>query len=297
MGFRERTYYKDPYEDSSGGMGSMRLGLPRPSRAVTWLLVANGVAFVLQAILDRPSDGFPLSAYGGVTVGDFWQVWRYVTFQFLHASPSHLIFNMMGLYFLGTPVEPIMGTRRFAWFYLACGCFAGLAYVVIGAAGHIPREAPIIGASGGVYAVLLAAAIYLPQIKLFFFIPMRIAAVGIFGLMILTVSSNWSPNGISMAHNSMGDVAHLGGAVAAAIWIWAGPRFKGFQWRRAPRRRPAPGRWQKKLDDRDRDREEVDRILQKVHDQGIGSLTGKERKKLQDETKKYQKRNRDSYNA
>jgi len=168
---------------------------------------------------------------------------------------------------------------------------------VIGAAGRISLDAPIIGASGGVYAVLLAAAIYVPQLKLFFFIPMRIAAIGIFGLMILTVSSRWSPQGISTAHNSMGDVAHLGGAVAAAFWILAVPRLKGFNGLRVLKRRPAPGRWQHKLDQRDRDREEVDRILQKVHDQGIQSLTGKERKKLQDETKKYQKRNRDLYGA
>jgi membrane associated rhomboid family serine protease len=200
---------------------------------------------------------------------------------------------MMGLYFLGTPVEPIMGTRRFAWFYIGCGCFAGLAYVVIGAAGHIPLDAPIIGASGGVYAVLLASAIYVPQLKLFFFIPMRIAAVGIFGLMVLAVSSDWSHKEI---YKSMGDVAHLGGAVAAAFWIWAVPRLKGFSGLRALKRRPGAGPWQHKLDQRDRDREEVDRILQKVHDQGIQSLTGKERKKLQDETKKYQKRNRDLYN-
>lgn len=290
MGFGDRTYNRDPYQEGSGSMGSMRLGLPRPTRAVTWLLVANGVAFVLQQIIDGGFGPGPLIAYGGATVGDFWQVWRYVTFQFLHASPSHLIFNMMGLYFLGTPVEPIMGTRRFAWFYLGCGCFAGLAYVVIGAAGHISLSAPIVGASGGVYAVLLAAAIYVPQLRLFFFIPMRIAAVVIFGWMILTVSSDWSNKAI---YKSMGDVAHLGGAVAAAFWLLAVPRLKEFRGLGALTRRPGPGRWKHKLDQRDRDREEVDRILKKVHEQGIQSLTGKERKKLQDETKKYQKRNRD----
>ena len=264
-----------------GGAG---FGLPRPPRVVATLLVLNLAVFVGQVLFTLATRGRglePLSAYLGVTVGGFWQVWRYFTFQFLHDTEWvwHLVLNMLGLYLLGAPLEQLWGGRRFLIFYLACGVAAGVAYVVIGALGGLPRAMPIIGASGGVYGILLAAAVLLPHFRvilLVFPVPIRLAAILIFGVMAMTVLSSL---GGGHAWAAMSDVAHLGGAVAAAAWLWVLPRVwvagAGF------RTRLREGAWQRQLEERQQEQEEVDRILQKIHDQGLGSLSPKERRTLQ----------------
>jgi len=281
--------YHRPYMRQDGyGQGSGAFGLPRPTKVVKFLLIANIGVFLLQmlsrAIFRRPGGVDPLSSAFGVTVGGFWQVWRYVTFQFLHDTDGiwHIALNMLAIYFLGTPLEGLWGPRRFLVFYLSCGALAGAAYVLIGAALGLDPAIPIIGASGGVYGIVLACAVLFPHFRiifLFFPVPIRLAAIIIFGGMGLFVLSSIS-RGIGAA--AMSDVAHLGGAVMAALWLWAPRRLaqtgaRPREWiKSAMRRRQANAAMAQQ--------EQIDRILRKVHEQGLGSLTGKERKKLHDAT-------------
>ena len=101
--------------------------LPTRSRmwsVSTWIIVINVVIFVA----DTASRGL-LTHWGSFSVvGGFrhLQLWRLITFQFLHVGPLHLIFNMLWLYFLGPIVEPWLGKRRFVAFYLACGVASAL---------------------------------------------------------------------------------------------------------------------------------------------------------------------------
>ncbi len=104
-----------------------------------WLLLANIVIFVLQIFLDQPPRGSFrdwgwMSQWLGASPEHWWQIWRYITFQFLHDIHSiwHILFNMLGLYFLGTPLESYLGTRKFLIFYLSCGALGGVAYVIAG---------------------------------------------------------------------------------------------------------------------------------------------------------------------
>jgi membrane associated rhomboid family serine protease len=257
------------------------------------LLVANLAAFLAQVLFAWAGRGQrwqPLSATLGVTVGQFWQVWRYVTFQFLH-DPGwvwHLVLNMLGLYLLGGPLERLWGGRRFLIFYLSCGAAAGIAYVIIGAAGGLDPHVPIIGASGGVYGILLAAAVLLPHFRLIllvFPVPIRLAAVLIFGVMVLTVLSSLGGGNVWSA---MSDVAHLGGAVAAAGWLWLVPRVRLAAWQVGTRLRA--GAWQKQLEQRHAEQEEIDRILQKITDEGLDSLSRRERRTLQDASRRQRER-------
>jgi len=270
-----------------GGMGGMRLALPKPTPAVKALLFINVGAFLLQLFLDQPRSGYRaglLSTYFGVTLEGFWQLWRYVTFQFLHGGAWHLALNMLGLYFLGTAVERHFGTRRFLWFYLSCGVVAGAAFVIIGALGELPPWLPIIGASGGVYALVLAAAVYFPHFQiifLFFPVPIRLAALIIFGVMILMVLQSAAGGQVERA---MSDVAHLGGAGAAAVWIWVLPRLRAA--RQQSVRRRNQGRWEAKMRRRAAEQAEIDRILQKIKTDGLTSLSRKERQRLQDATRR-----------
>jgi membrane associated rhomboid family serine protease len=289
MGIHDRPYMQPGRRGGYrvGGMGGLTFGLPRPARAVKVLLLLNAVAFVLQIFLDQPARGVgwgPMSTWLGVTVGGWWQPWRYVTFQFLHAGVWHIVLNMLGLYFLGSPLERHYGTKRFVAFYLSCGAFAGLAYVVIGAAAGLPDGLPIIGASGGVYGIVLAAAVYFPGFRiifLFFPVPIRLAAIVIFGAMLLTVLRAIAAG---RADAVMSDVAHLGGAVLAAAWIWLLPRFR--QARLDARAAFNRGAWERKMRDRAEEQAEVDRILKKIHDEGIASLSAKEKRYLQEATRR-----------
>jgi hypothetical protein len=156
-----------------------------------------------------------------------------------------------------------------------------------------------------VYAVLLACAVYFPGFKIVFIIllvPIRVAAVVIFGGMILVVLSGLARGG---AQGAMSDVAHLGGAVAAAFWIWALPRLGGTrlggkrlrdrlaQKIRRSAQKIRQGAWERKMNRRRREQQEIDRILDKVHREGIGGLTRREKKVLQDATRRQREQERD----
>jgi membrane associated rhomboid family serine protease len=271
-----------PY--GAGRYRGLTFGLPRPTRVVGMLLIVNLAVFVVQVLLSfsaRRGGQEPLSRLLGVTVGGWWQVWRYLTFQFLHDTGNfwHLALNMLGLYMLGGPLEHMWGGRRFLTFYLVCGVTAGIAYVLIGLLAGLDRNMPIIGASGGVYGILLAAAVLLPHFRviiLLFLVPIRLAAVLVFGGMVLMVLSSLSAGNVLAA---MSDVAHLGGAVAAGVWLWGLPRLRSAGSGMTGRLRQ--GAQERALKQRQAKQEEIDRILQKIHDQGLGSLTHRERRILQ----------------
>ena len=297
MGIHDRPYWREGSSQNSwgggtGGMGGVRIGLPRPAPAVKTLLIVNLAVFVAQMLVnDRQTHA--LTELFGVTVSGFWQVWRYLTFQFLHASFWHIALNMLGLYMLGTPLEHRYGTRRFVGFYLACGVTAGIAYVIIGAAGNLNPDMPIIGASGGVYGIVLAAAVYFPHFRLiflFFPVPIRLAAIIIFGGMILLVLEALRSGATGAA---MSDVAHLGGAATAAVYIWVLPRLRSAQGE--VRSRLNEGAWQRRMHRRQDEQAEIDRILAKVHDQGLNSLTDKERRILREATRHQQTAENDLY--
>ena len=274
-----------------GLMSGMTIGLPKPSRVVKALLIINAVVFLVQIFADQGTPQYPygrLSSTLGVTAGAWWQVWRYVTFQFLHADAWHIVLNMLGVYFFGTALEQRLGSQRFLTFYLSCGIVAGLAYVVIARLyPQFPPDLPIIGASGGVYGILLAAAVFFPHFRIifiFFPVPIRMAALIIFGIMILTVLQALAGGQV---YNAMSDVAHLGGAVTAAFWIWALPRLGAAT--HEAREKISEGAWEKKLEKRRREQQEIDRILAKISQQGINSLTAREKRFLQQATRRQQK--------
>ncbi len=300
LGLGNRPYWRD--EQASGGgyggrMSGLTIGLPRPANVVKILLIINVAVFVLQLFLDRQkidlaSGGIyygHMSTWLGVHVRGWWQVWRYVTFQFLHGDFWHIVLNMLGLYLLGSPLERKMGSARFLRFYLISGAVAGVAYVFISAAYGMPANRPIIGASGGVYAIVLACAVYFPNFKLiflFFPVPIRLAAMIIFGGMILVVLSGLAGGSAKAVNQALSDVAHLGGALTAAFWIWVLPNLSGAGGEISGKIRE--GAWERKLQRDQAEQEQIDRILQKIKDEGINSLSGAEKRKLQSATRRQQ---------
>jgi membrane associated rhomboid family serine protease len=283
MGLGNRPYWRgDPQSFRGGGGfpgGGMRMGLPRPGPGVGGLLIANLVMFVLQHLI--PTLTFALAAIPAL----WWQPWRYITFQFLHGDLFHILFNMIGLYFLGMYLERAWGTRRFLVFYLVCGVISGLTHVALTYLFHQSPNNYLIGASGGVYAVIAACAILFPNIQLilmFFPVPIRFAALLFFLIAFLSILSG-DGGGISHA-------AHFGGMVAGGVWVWLGPRLRNA--RAEARQRINNGAWERKMRRQQQDQAEVDRILDKIRREGIGSLSSREKRILQDATEKQRRQDR-----
>ena len=282
MGLHDRPYWREDFDRGGQRAGRVFAGMPRPTSAVKWLLIANIAVFVLQLI-----PGHIMTAIFAVVPPAWWQLWRYVTFQFLHAGLIHLLFNMLGLYFLGMVLERAWGPRRFLTFYLSCGAFAGLCHVVMTFTFNPSGiNTPLVGASGGVYAVVLACAVLFPQIRLILFlfpVPIRFAAVLFIGIAVYNVIGGISAGGFA---GGISDAAHLGGAAAGAFWIWLLPKLRGAPIKARVKRNR--GAWQRKLQKQAEDQAEIDRILQKIHQHGIGSLTAGEKRTLRNATRQEQ---------
>jgi membrane associated rhomboid family serine protease len=298
MGIHDRPYMKDGETEHMGS--GLTVGLPPIARVVKYLLIVNLVVFVLQVFTNDIGQGRLgfMSLHFGANVAGWYEPWRYVTFQFLHGDYWHIIMNMLGLYLLGSPLEQHWGPRRFLAFYLACGAFSGLTYVAASAAVGDNRFMPIIGASGGIFAILLACAVLFPQFKLilvFFPVPIRLAALLIFGGMIFMVLNSLRQG--AQGSDFWSDTCHLGGAAAAAFYLWVLPAFGGIRLRRTFRRGPraGSGAWKRRMDKMAAEQEQIDRILQKIHEHGVASLTRKEQKTLKDATKRQQARERELY--
>ncbi len=139
--------------------------------------------------------------------------WTLLTHMFVHGGMSHIIFNMLGLFFFGPQVEQRMGSWEFLMFYLVCGLFSGIFSLIVYTA-----SAPFIelfGASGAIFAILMAFAIYFPNAKvlLFFVIPMNAK------VMVLLYSGLSVFFHITRINGNVGHLTHLAGFGFAFLYF------------------------------------------------------------------------------
>jgi len=138
------------------------------------------------------------------------QVWRFLTFQFLHGSPMHLLFNMIGLYLFGPIVEAQFGSRRYLCFYLLCGLAGAASYLVLNTT-HVlvdDPSTPLVGASAGIFGLLVAAALIAPDVQVFYYLfPVTIGTLAILGMLMALYSV------LALGYNAGGEAAHLGGGI------------------------------------------------------------------------------------
>jgi membrane associated rhomboid family serine protease len=178
------------------------------------LLLANVAVFFLGDLLGPGLlSPFALWPIGG----GFWP-WQVVSYAFLHGSFNHLFFNMLGLWMFGAELEQIWGRNRFLTFYFASVVAAALTQLVVNFA--LGSMAPTIGASGGLFGLLLAFAMIFPNriILLFFVIPMKAKyLVALYGLIELY-------QGAYVLNSGVAHFAHLGGMLGGLLTIryWRG---------------------------------------------------------------------------
>ena len=214
MGIQDRDYYR---EGSSGFLDAWgRQG------AVVWLVIITSVIFFAQCLTGGPtqSELFQVGAYSlqGVRAGE---VWRLITPLFLHASLWHLFFNMLVLYWAGSRIEELYGSREFVLFYFMAGLFSQGIFLLSQVAGFTNAFATAIGASGAATAVLMLFAIHYPHQKvlLYFVIP-----VPVWLLVILFIARDlWGAMGLGAT--GIGYFAHLGGALFGFLYYRSGVRF------------------------------------------------------------------------
>jgi membrane associated rhomboid family serine protease len=194
--------------------------IPPVTRA---LLIANVLVFVVQALTGDLLVGtfalWPMASaqYPGAPSFEIWQL---LTYGFLHGSLTHLMFNMLALYMFGGEVERLLGPRHYLWYYLVCVVGAAAAQLVVMSNMNQPPM-PTVGASGGVFGLLLAFGMAYPHRKIMLlFPPIPMPAwlfVTLYGALELYLGVTGS--GAGVAH-----FAHLGGMAAgyALLVYWRG---------------------------------------------------------------------------
>jgi membrane associated rhomboid family serine protease len=173
------------------------------------LLVSNGLLFLLT-MSSQPL----LAALALWPIGAGFMPWQLVTYGFLHASATHLIFNMLGLYSFGSDLERVWGSRRYLIYYITCVLTAGVTQIVFTLVSGSLN--PTVGASGGIFGLLLAFAMLFPHRKVLLLIPpipMRAPVFAIvFGVIELVLGVTGSFEGV--AH-----FAHLGGMLGGFLLL------------------------------------------------------------------------------
>jgi membrane associated rhomboid family serine protease len=152
-------------------------------------------------------------------------VWTFISYMFVHGGVSHILFNMLALFIFGTQVERRMGSREFLLFYLLTGALAGvfsfLVYMATGAWG-----VALMGASGAIFAVQLAFAVFFPDAIIYIWgiIPLR-APIMVLAATALELFSTISGRGGNVAH-----FTHLAGFGMA--WLYFRARLGISPWKR-----------------------------------------------------------------
>ncbi len=308
MAYYDRQWYHQP-PPPTGARGPSPFGRISGWSVWVWLIVINVAVFVIDQIIGRATGQMPLLAFGYFSADTAilgGQIWRFITFQFLHDPMvlSHLVFNMLFLFFFGRLIETYLGSRRFLAFYLLCGAAGPVAYIFFWLTGFLVTGpgVPLIGASAGVFGILIAAALVAPnaRVLLFFIIPMRLRTMAWFAVAVaaLTVLLQGDQPGA----NAGGEAAHLGGAGLGFLLIrrpdllnwadrWFGkrPKLAGFGGGKGVLGGLREAGRKRRSDHQRQQAEQVDRILEKVHREGLGSLSDKEKRLLRKATEHHRR--------
>jgi len=242
---RMRT--KKSYENSTG----MTFG-------VQLLLILNIGAFVLEYFLGIRLSSFCALRADWLSHGAFWQL---ITYQFVHQGMGHLLSNMLGLFFLGPETERALGTNRFFKLYLFSGVLGGLGWSLLA-----PHYHTCVGASGAVFGILGAyAALYPNRELILIFLPFTPIKAWVF---VLILGAYELLHTLGGPGGAVANAAHLGGGIAGYLYATAIGRPDVLR------------KLRQKFDSREKapvDQNEINRILDKAHADGLHSLTRIER--------------------
>ena len=273
---------------------------PSPLKPLYWLLGSLVGVFIVQTLVINWFQSpyfqilFSLSDYG-LNRG---YIWTFLSYAFLHSTsggiPFHLIFNCLGLFFIGRIILPLLGKERFFTLFGISVFLGGLLWFA--ANSWKDQNSTLVGASAGVAGLFVAFAMQMPnhpiQILLFLVLPINITPRNLLKIFLIFevagfLLSELAPfgNGLGIAHS-----AHLGGMLGG--WVFtkfilnkdfsAGSTdIKPPKWFTSKKTQKAKtGKFRINFTNRKELQKEVDRILDKINTQGFGSLTEEERNTL-----------------
>jgi membrane associated rhomboid family serine protease len=246
-------------------------------RAIKILLFANVGIFLIDFLTDGRyfREWFALDP--NKVLHEF-QIWRLGTYLFVHdlrAPFFHILLNMLILWMFGTALVDTLGEKKFHWFYMATGVFSGICtiifYTVTGS------NTTVIGASGALFGLMVAFAMFFPtqQFLILFLFPVqaRYAVLIIGAVELLSITKG----GDEIAH-----ITHLGGAVFAFAYFKLEGRGLDFLGRLRSRKADQARRQAKRAQEETAQTMiDIDPILKKISQSGMGSLTKEEREKLE----------------
>lgn len=292
------------------------------------LLIINVLAYLATLILSPM--GISLEQYGGLhffIASDF-NILQFVSYQFLHGSFTHLFFNMFALWMFGCVIENVWGPRKFIFYYITCGIFAGICQEIvqtiqfyfiaisqypmstIGEVYEIAQNSSgilnswlTIGASGSVYAILLAFGMTFPNERIFIF-PLPVPIKAKWFVLIYAAIELFSA--ISSRGDGVAHMAHLGGMLSGFLLILYWRKHPGShfnlnssrqffdKWGKNSRQQTSAGYSENiekpsnttstadmEYNARQKARqEEIDQILDKIRKSGYDSLTKEEKQRL-----------------
>ena len=297
MGIYDRDYYRQEQPGPS---------LRGPRTVVGTLILINVAVWLIAELLPArtdPATGNEIGRWltyllaakvGSLTEPWFW--WQFLSYGFAHArEPSHILFNMLGLWFLGREIESFYGRKEFLRLYLVFLVVGALVWAVLSKLDKAPDAASVVGASGAVAGVVVLFALNFPRrtLLLFFVLPVPAWLVG-----VLVVAGD-AYGAMNRPESGIAYTVHLAGAAMAFLYYQFGwnftrlgaGRFSLGRFKRRPKLRVHHPEREAGGDSELRD--EVDRILAKIHRQGEASLTRKERRTLETASRQYQKKGQD----
>ncbi len=225
----------------------------KPQLSVTTALIIINVLVFVAGLLSRQNAIYcvPFEAGPSTSVFELWgayswftgitegEIWRIISYQFVHASFGHLFFNMWALYIFGNAVEAILGSRRYLAYYFVCGIAGALFSSLLGAmhivdAGIGPMEIalfshiaeytgstlqsweiiPMVGASASIYGVLMASVFLFPHANISLIFPPVTMSIRAFALIVMAIATATILFG---GYNAGGEAGHLGGIIMGAI--------------------------------------------------------------------------------
>lgn len=286
MGIYDREYYRDE---------GIRLQPDWNGRsAISSLLIVNIAVFVANILLGEggytsQNQGF-VNEFFSLYETDAtkpWMWWRVLSYAFVHDSTTafHLLFNMLGLYFLGRAVEDKYGKWEFLRIYLITAAVCGSLWLLKNYALNTPQVEVLLGASGAVICIEMLFVLNFPKQTVYLFVfPVPAWVLGVF--LILT-------NLVSQPSSRVAVDVHVAGILFATAYFFLGWNFGFLQdvqgtFRRTKRKLFGP-KLRVHQENGAADDAEADRILQKIHEQGKDSLSSKERKFME----KYSRRVRE----
>jgi membrane associated rhomboid family serine protease len=299
------------------------------------LLIINVLAFLVCTLMGTDAmGGYVLNNVLGLhffMAPDF-RLYQLFTYMFMHGGWDHLFFNMFALWMFGCVVERVWGPKKFLFYYISCGVGAGLfqelaqfgqfylmaseqipefSWTMVSAVAHnsagLLNAWTTVGASGAIYAILLAFGMIFPEERIFIF-PLPIPIKAKWFVMIyagIELFSALSTTGDGVAH-----LAHLGGMVFGFFMIryWQKHPTTGYgksqgeqffdnlrsAWEKRSKKQADSGRTTTRTGNADWDynarkqqeQAEIDHILDKIRKSGYDSLTSEEKRKLFDQSKK-----------